>query len=137
MEPLLRLKMDKPSTINGFSLLECLFVLLIVSILALAIPTERIDSMTLFSRMLQMHCIQVQEQAFAKKEETEVIFSKHNANFNGTKIKYPQGIVCTPQEFHYNADGNISKGGRITCQNSSKSFQLVFQIGAGRVRIDL
>ena len=120
MEPLFRLKMDKPSVINGFSLLECLFVLLIVSILALAIPTERIDSLTLFSRMVQMHCIQVQEQAFAKKTETKVIFSKYEVNFNGTIIAYPQSIVCTPHEFHYNADGNISKGGRITCQNPKK-----------------
>ena len=135
MEALLRFKMVKLHDNNGYSLLECLIVLLIVSVISISIPTVHTDSLSIFSKSMKMRCIQIQEQAFAKKEETYVQFSNHSVDFNGNIIQYPKDIVCDVGLFHYNADGNISKGGHITCKKKNESIRLVFQIGAGRVRL--
>ena len=136
MEAQLKSLMDKPSPTNGFTMLEALFVLMIFTFTSYSLFHTPSDSLSIFARTIQMRCIQTQEQAFYNKETTTVLFGTHSAYFNEEEVDYPKGIVCDAMRFQYNADGNISKGGHVSCSNGSESVRFIFQIGAGRVRIE-
>lgn len=132
----LKYLMDKPRQTNGFTVLEALFVLVIATSLSYLFLRTPADSLSIFSRMIQMQCIQMQEKAFMNKQTTHVIFGRKGAYFDDLYFSYPKDIACDPISFQYNANGNISKGGHVQCIQGSKSIRFVFQIGAGRIRIE-
>ncbi len=121
---------------NGFTLIEMLLVLLIVSVVSFGVYAKPVSPLYLFMRHLQSACILAQEKAFANKEVQNVYFASDRIYLNEQSIDIPSSITCTPFSFHYNEKGNISKAHTITCSNDNKSMKLVFQLGSGRVRIE-
>ena len=136
MGPRSELSMDKPVLGNGFTLLEALLVLLICSILFLTLPIHPMSFSPIFSKEIQFQCLEAQEQAFSNKEEVPVVFEERKAQFGNTMYSYPEGIVCEPARFHYNFNGNISKGGHVSCSKGKKKIRFIFQIGTGRIRVE-
>ena len=131
-----KLLMDKQVPGNGFTLLEALLVLLVCSILFLILPIRPMSFSPIFSKDIQFQCLEAQEQAFSNKEEVLVTFKEKEAQFGNSIYSYPEGIVCKPACFHYNFNGNISKGGHVLCSKGKKKFRFVFQIGTGRIRVE-
>lgn len=129
--------MGKPSQIsNGFTLIEMLLVLLIVSVVSFGLYTKPVSSLYLFMRQLQSACILAQEKAFVYKEVQKVYIESNTIYFNEESMDVPGSISCTPFSFHYNAKGNISRANTIICGDNNKTMKLVFQLGSGRVRIE-
>ena len=124
----------KLSQNNGFTLLESLLFMLVLSILITCIARQPLNIDSIFSKSIQMQCINVQEQAFINKESISIVFKENEAYFGTKRYVYPHGFVCDPENFHYNYNGNISKGGHVDCYNGKKKIRFVFQIGTGRIR---
>jgi len=129
--------MARPSTNNAFTLLESMLTLLIVTILGLVLKSTPTSSMTLFLYTMQMRCVSLQEQAYAQKESKSVTFYETYALFDDMLVEYPSSIVCSSGSFSYNAKGNISMAGTISCQSPSQKASLIFQLGSARVRYEI
>lgn len=121
---------------NGFTLIEMLLVLLIVSVVSFGVYAKPEASLYLFMRQLQSCCILAQEKAYIFKKIQPVYSESNFIYFNEEELEIPNSISCTPFSFHYNEKGNISKAHSITCSNHNKSMKLVFQLGSGRVRLE-
>lgn len=128
--------MDKPyPNKNGFTLVEMLIVLFIVSMLGFGISFRMHSSLYVFMKRLQTLCITAQEKAYVEHKK---VYVKLNDKIYVDEVEYliPNDIVCDSVSFYYNAKGNMSKALSLHCQNASSQMKLVFQVGAGRVRLE-
>lgn len=140
MEQRLAFKMAKQSTTNkpnGFTMLELMVVVLVVSVLLHTLAlTPRPDRLGLFSRQLLLTIQSEQFKAFESRQSRQIVIDKHAYETVKRKVEYPASISCTPQVLLFTNKGNIAKGGSVTCSQGSKSVRLVFQLGTGKGRID-
>lgn len=120
---------------NGFTLIEMLVVLLIVSMLGFGLSTKMHCSLYVFMKNLQTLCITAQEKAYVKHRKVYVEIGD-SIYMDDVEYKIPHDIACDHVSFYYNAKGNISKAMSLHCQNASSQMKLVFQVGAGRVRLE-
>ena len=120
---------------NGFTLVEMLVVLLIVSMLGFGLSFRMHSSLYVFMKRLQTLCITAQEKAYVDHKK---VYVKLNDKIYVDEVEYliPNDIVCDSVSFYYNAKGNMSKAMSLHCQNASSQMKLVFQVGAGRVRLE-
>lgn len=120
---------------NGFTLVEMLVVLLIVSMLGFGLSFRMHSSLYVFMKRLQTLCITAQEKAYVQHKK---VYVELNDKIYVDEVEYliPQDIVCDSVSFYYNAKGNMSKAMSLHCQNASSQMKLVFQVGAGRVRLE-
>ena len=128
--------MDKPyPNKNGFTLVEMLIVLFIVSMLGFGLSFRMHSSLYVFMKNLQTLCITAQEKAYVEHKK---VYVKLNDKIYVDEVEYliPNDIVCDSISFYYNAKGNMSKALSLHCQNASSQMKLVFQVGAGRVRLE-
>lgn len=128
--------MDKPyPNKNGFTLVEMLIVLFIVSMLGFGLSFRMHSSLHVFMKRLQTLCITAQEKAYVDHKK---VYVKLNDKVYVDEVEYliPNDIVCDSVSFYYNAKGNMSKALSLHCQNASSQMKLVFQVGAGRVRLE-
>lgn len=128
--------MDKPyPNKNGFTLVEMLIVLFIVSMLGFGLSFRMHSSLYVFMKRLQTLCITAQEKAYVQHKK---VYVELNDKIYVDEVEYliPQDIVCDSVSFYYNAKGNMSKAMSLHCQNASSQMKLVFQVGAGRVRLE-
>lgn len=84
---------------------------------------------------LQTLCITAQEKAYVKHRKVYVEIDD-SIYMNDVEYKIPHDIACDHVSFYYNAKGNMSKAMSLHCQNASSQMKLVFQVGAGRVRLE-
>lgn len=128
--------MDKPyPNKNGFTLVEMLIVLFIVSMLGFGLSFHMHSSLYVFMKRLQTLFITAQEKAYVQHRN---VYVNLNDKIYVDEVEYliPQDIVCDSVSFYYNAKGNMSKAMSLHCQNASNQMKLVFQVGAGRVRLE-
>ncbi len=128
--------MEKQKHNNGFTLIEMMIVLLIISILSLSYQPRLDYSLSMFMEKVKICCINSQQLAFIEKKDIYVTFSKHSLIYGDEEFIFPDGIVCDEKTFHYNSNGNISTAQTIHCSNQHKEKKLVFQLGMGRIRIE-
>lgn len=122
---------------NGFTILEMMIVVLIVSVLLHALASApRPDHLGLFSRQLLLTIQSEQFKAFESRQSRQIVIDKHAYETIEKRVEYPSSISCTPQVLLFTNKGNIAKGGSITCSQGSKRVRLVFQLGTGKGRID-
>ena len=120
---------------NGFTLLEMLVVLLIVSILSFGLSTRTHTSLYLFMKKIQTQCITAQEIAYVEHRRVDVSVGSKIV-IDDTEYRIDKDIVCEPISFYYNAKGNISKALTLRCQNANAKMKLIYQLGTGRVRLE-
>ena len=127
------MEMRKPS--NGFTMIQTLFVLMIICILAIQVRPYR-PNIRLFMKQILDQSIVMHEKAMVEKRDVMVVWSSHSVSLDGHTISYPSGITCDAATYHYNAKGNISSALTITCHQGKKSNRLIFQLGSGRGRLE-
>lgn len=112
-----------------------LIVLFIVSMLGFGLSFRMHSSLYVFMKRLQTLCITAQEKAYVEHKK---VYVNLNDKIYVDEVEYliPNDIVCDSVSFYYNAKGNISKAMSLHCQNASSQMKLVFQVGAGRVRLE-
>ena len=107
-----------------------LVVLLIVSMLGFGLSTKMHSSLYVFMKNLQTLCITAQEKAYVKHRKVYVEIGD-SIYMDDVEYKIPHDIACDHVSFYYNA-----KAMSLHCQNASSQMKLVFQVGAGRVRLE-
>ncbi len=127
----------QPEAVNGFTMLEVLLVLLIVGLLIHCFGGIRApDRLNLFARNLLGEIQIEQYQALYHRQSRQIAVETDHIETEDRRVAYPKSITCEAQVIRFNEKGNISKGGTVRCQQGDRQARLVFQLGAGRGRID-
>lgn len=116
---------------NGFTLLETLIVLSIISMMIIISPLQNSfqtiqiqqDIMVLYEFLLR-----AQNDAILYHRHNEVILNQHRAYSLYETIDFQQ-LNMMYQSFHFNEKGHISKACTIRFVNSER--QIVAQLGSG------
>lgn len=116
---------------NGFTLLETLIVLSIISMMMIISPLQNSfqtiqiqqDIMVLYEFLLR-----AQNDAILYHRHNEVILNQHRAYSLYETIDFQQ-LNMMYQSFHFNEKGHISKACTIRFVNSER--QIVAQLGSG------
>lgn len=138
MEKRLALKMDKRMLTNkGFTLIEMIFVISIISItsfltLSVYIPKSKsIDSQEKISQFFY----QAKLNSMIYKEKTSITLSgtklSYSSSSNNQTIYIKDGFAKKKYSFSYNANGNIYKASTVTYKINGLSINYVFQVGSG------
>lgn len=113
-----------------------LVILIVVLIVQVFSVSRRSGSLNVFAQNL-LNEIQIEQfRAMSTRRSREVDIDVHHAQTEERIIDYPSSVTCSYQVLIFNARGNIAKGGTITCSQGKEEVHLVFQLGAGRGRID-
>lgn len=128
--------MDRPYlNKNGFTFMEMLIVLLIVSLLNFGLYTKMNTSLYVFMKQVQILCITAQEKAYVENRKVSIDINEKMV-IDEKNYFMPKDVACDSVSFYYNAKGNISKAFTLYCQNSHTKMKLVFQLGSGRIRLE-
>ncbi|WP_300965389.1 prepilin-type N-terminal cleavage/methylation domain-containing protein [Faecalibaculum rodentium] len=120
---------------NGFTIVEMMLVLLMVSVLALFTASVKPVPLVVFMKTLESSILEQQVKAYAMNEERHLEITGNALRTEDGETGFPSGTVCTPFSWHYTGNGTISQGGTVNCTNGEEDHSLVFRIGAGRVTI--
>lgn len=86
-------------------------------------------------KQVQTLCITAQQKAYVEHRKVYVHI-QDSIHVDEIEYKIPKDIACDSVDFYYNAKGNMSKALTFHCSNASTKMKLVFQVGAGRVRLE-
>lgn len=121
---------------NGFTLIETLFVLLVVSVMALSsAPYSHHASLNVFMQSLQTKLEELQLQAFCSKEKIEASIDADGLYTEQEHMDFPRGIACQAWNGSFTEKGNISRAGTIHCTDGIHQQKLVIELGMGRMII--
>ena len=98
-------------------------------------PEEFISLIERNGRTILQSTGMAQEKAYVKHRK---VYVEIGDSIYIDEIEYgiPHDIACDHVSFYYNAKGNMSKAMSLHGQNASSQMKLVFQVGAGRVRLE-
>lgn len=122
---------------NGFTVVEVLFVLLIMSMLTgiFAFSSAR-RPQAFFARSLLRELESEQYQALFLRTKRSIRIEQDRLITEDRVQRFDSGNVCEPMTFSFNAKGSISKGGTLRCASQGSIFSIVMQLGTGRMRIE-
>ena len=86
-------------------------------------------------RQVQILCITAQQKAYVEHRKVYVSI-QDSILVDEVEYGIPKDIACDSVSFYYNAKGNMSKAFSFHCSNTNTKMLLVFQVGAGRVRLE-
>lgn len=120
---------------SGFTMIEMLLVLVIVllstGMLVLRFPESGYKEMLIMKeKILLAHFKSIHEY-----EISEIILNENQLIIDDSSFTFKQ-LTCEPNEFHFNSAGNIEHALTLTCQDMKHQYQLIFQLGSGRCRIE-
>lgn len=121
-------------TENGFALVEMVLVLLIVAVCGMVTVTQKRSGLALFMDELEGRIVAEQIRAYSTGQDRELMITGSSLETEDDSFLFPSGTACTPFEWHYTSAGTISVGGTVSCTAGGDSRDLVFRIGAGRIR---
>lgn len=135
MGKVLKLLMDKPWHNKGYTLIECVFVLLVLmSLLLLTISnTSNNANQVLLTIKEKIH--QAHLNSLVYHEPTELVFEGSMLSI-GNKVYDFSPWVCEDLVFHYNAIGNINQANTLRCYYKQKEVRFIFNLGTGRCRLE-
>ncbi|MCR0203922.1 prepilin-type N-terminal cleavage/methylation domain-containing protein [[Clostridium] innocuum] len=130
--------MDRQLCDRGFTLVEMLLVLLLLSVILLVTPLlNRQQGILLRMDAQQIRELCIQAQAEAMKLHKNVTIQLRGSNVYKDAKQYPlqKTTSCDTLRFHYTPHGTISQAFTLHCRNASSSIQLVAQLGSGRLDV--
>lgn len=86
-------------------------------------------------KQVQTLCITAQQKAYVEHRKVYVSI-QDSILVDEVEYGIPKDIACDSVFFYYNAKGNMSKAFSFHCSNTNTKMKLVFQVGAGRVRLE-
>ena len=121
---------------KGFSLIETLFVLFIITILSLMTMTIHIpqknDHIVIHELSELIH--QAKLNSMLYKETTTVSFSSHSLSISSSHLQddyiLPENMSLDKHTITFNEFGNIHYAKTVQL-HASKNYKFVFQIGSG------
>lgn len=123
---------------NGFTLLEMLLVLFIVSSgVTLGASIHQPEGLQPVMKQLMMILETEQETAIMTRTRRSVRIEEHAISTSEERLSFPDGIACSPFEISFTPRGTVSKAGTIYCSSTSHQAKLVIQLGMGRMRYEV
>lgn len=135
MEISLKSMMDKLQSNDGFTMIEMLFVLMILSICILITPVISKQQKALLHfdmERIREICMNAQAEAIKSHQKISVKISDNYVIIYDLTYQLHPSTSCSLLQFHFTAQGTISKGFTLKCKNKDASSVLVAQIGSGR-----
>ena len=86
-------------------------------------------------KQVQTLCITAQQKAYVERRKVYVSI-QDSILVDEVEYGIPKDIACDSVSFYYNDKGNMSKAISFHCSNTNTKMKLVFQVGAGRVRLE-
>lgn len=136
---------------NGFTLIEMLFTLAILSILILLfVPsfnkTVQNQQVNQFLHVLQSDVLYMQNLSTGNKSDIRMIFNENHyvvTNYLSNDIfierQYPNDVTIQTRTINYvsfNDKGTIRYPGTIQIKSRHKNYRVIFPLGKGRFYID-
>lgn len=124
-------------TNGGYTLIEMLLVLTLLSVFLLLVPFHHAQRKTLlYTEMeaLRQHVLQAQSEAILTHRRITVQ-SDTAIYIQNKRILRHSKLSCARQSFHFNAQGNVSKACTLHCQMDGKQASLVIELGSGRMYV--
>lgn len=131
----LKSMMDRLQSNDGFTLIEMLFVLMVLCICMLITPViskQQNISLHLDLERIREILIDTQVEALKRHQKISVKIYDRYVLADDRKYALSSSSSCSFVQFHFTAQGTISKGFTLKCKNSETSSSLVAQIGSGR-----
>ncbi|MFP3418374.1 MULTISPECIES: competence type IV pilus minor pilin ComGD [Bacillus] len=137
---------------KGFTLIEQLMILLVLSIL-LSVIGGKVPSILESAEAKKQVNIMKQDlqlaayTAFIKKTRVNVDIHPHHVSYqiidqNGDEViashQHKKGIIkhsTFPQGIHFNVNGHPSSGGSLIVQFGSQTYKLTIYLGSGRIHV--
>ncbi len=125
------------SKIKGFTMIEMLFVVNIITILSLlsfsfqkinTSSSMMVDEITRFLTLAKTYSVVYKEKVTIEIKNYEIICS--SKHFNET-LKLEKGKFKDHYTFHYNENGNIQTAKTLNYLYNNYNYSFVFQVGSG------
>lgn len=139
MEKVFQSVMDKPMLNNqkGFTLIETLFVLMIICILSslclsIYMPKKSED---IYLQEISHFFQEAQLQAMTQKKTTSIKIATHELSYeiDQKKVTYqlPKNTYFDEHKITYNAYGHIKNAKTLTFHGIERNYYFIFQVGSG------
>ncbi|TDW20356.1 prepilin-type N-terminal cleavage/methylation domain-containing protein [Breznakia blatticola] len=132
--PLLVVKLKQVNK-KGFTLLEAILVLTIISICLLLFTRTTTSSTSLSLEMDKVKSILLlaQREAILTKQ-VEYVQIQNSQIISGKKTyQLARGMTCGEHEIYFNERGNVNQARTITCTFNNQQKQLVIHLGSGNI----
>lgn len=123
---------------KGFTLLEMLIVLFVISMLVVIFPFVKPQKhIQLGYEMQNIKQLLLQTQISALQEhcEKQVKITSDTVYYDGHRYALVEGMHCDPASIYYHANGNVNQAKTIRCSCFGESKKLVIELGSGAVYV--
>ena len=126
--------MDKPMSQNkGFTMIETLFVLFIITMLltltlTLHIPKKNIDTQI---QEIKAFLNSAKIQAMVTKDSMKVTFTRDKITYDDQQYVLSEDSYFDSYEMTFNENGNIKTAKSLTYHTPKKDYTFVYQVGSG------
>lgn len=123
---------------KGFTLIESLLVLSVLTILLLAYPVIKPTNTTILHYQMQMLYQRLQKlqfEAMTQKKEKHVDFQGNHYTLGQVEYLWSNGISCSDTSFHFTPMGSVSHATTIHCTLKDARNSILIELGTGRMYV--
>lgn len=122
---------------NGFTLIEMLIVLLIISICVLVFPVVQQRKQLMFRYQMltfKQHLLQAQTKAMETRKIVNVDIQANGYQIDDVYYAW-DNMSCQRTSLQYYPQGSVSQAKTIHCSCERNDLQLVIQLGSGQMDV--
>ncbi|MDQ0362956.1 hypothetical protein [Breznakia pachnodae] len=122
---------------EGFTLIQTLFVFVIIGSIAVLIPSQ-VNSKVLLRfecEKLKDYLLQAQIEAIENKEQVVVNIEGSSIMINERTISLSNSTMCTTHEISFNERGNVNMAQTILCKSADSQKEVVINLGSGNIYV--
>ena len=129
--------MDKLKEDDGFTLIEVVFVLMLLSVLSLLtiFHSPQQGRLVHFMHTLEKQYLKAQFSAVKSQLIYNFEVTNHHFIINENMQAIPPSISCDSQQFLIYPSGKVNHAGTVTCYSGNHEMNLVIQLGSGYASI--
>ena len=123
---------------KGFTLIEMLVVLFVISMLLVLFPVikpQKMIQLQYEANAIKEILLTTQTYARITHQKQQVQVTNHQIQYLHHQYQLPNGIYCTPRTIDYAANGNINQAGTILCKCDGATKQIIYELGSGAVYV--
>ncbi|MEF9968506.1 MAG: competence type IV pilus minor pilin ComGD [Longicatena sp.] len=123
---------------KGFSLLEMLLVLSVISILLFVFPLIAPNKGILLRyemETIRQKLMASQDHAMLTKQNITIAFNGNVLSIQKHDYDLKYNVECHGNPFLFNEMGNVSRAQSVQCSLQNKEAKLIVQLGSGRMYV--
>ncbi|MEG0092493.1 MAG: type II secretion system protein [Erysipelotrichaceae bacterium] len=122
---------------KGFTMIEMIIVLSIISIMLLLVPKLFIYEIPLSYQMqyLKEQLLSIQMKALLQKQRINIEIQSNGIYVHSRFQPFQGNMICEPTTLSFNQFGNVNHAQSIMCYLHQNQIKLVIQLGSGRMNV--